>query len=77
MAGEKKPKNKVYFVGQYNNNPKVYINFVSQYIMPDFSLGFELSKMDSEQKSNRKLSEQLSISMLNNKPIYLSAFRVC
>ena len=53
-------------MGQYKNNPKVYINFVSQYIMPDFSLGFELSKSDGEQKSNRKLSEQLSINMLND-----------
>ena len=77
MAGEKKPKNNLYFVGQYNNNPKIYINFVGQYIMPDFSLGSELSEKCRRNKSNRKLSEQLSINMLNNKPIYLYAFRVC
>ena len=46
MAGKKKSKNKVYFVGQYVNNPKDYTNFVSQYIMPDFSLGSNLSKSD-------------------------------
>ena len=46
MAGKKKSKIYIYFVGQYKNNPKVYIKFVSQYIMPDFSLGFELSKID-------------------------------
>ena len=64
MAGKKKSKNKVYFVGQYNNNPKVYINFVGQYNKCIFLLGFELSKMDSEQKSNRKLSAYLSIIFL-------------
>ena len=51
IAGEKKSKNNLYFVGQYVNNPKVYINFVSQYIMPDFSLGPELSNVQSFNKS--------------------------
>lgn len=66
MAGKKKSKIYIYFVGQYVNNPKDNKEFVSQYIMPDFSLGFELSKSDGEQKSNRKLSEQLYINMLND-----------
>ena len=66
MAGEKKSKIYIYFVGQYNNNPKDYINFVGQYIMPDFSLGSELSEKCRGDKINRKLSEKLSISMLND-----------
>lgn len=57
MAGKKKSKNKVYFESQYKNNPKDILNFVGQYIMPDFSLGSNLSKSDGEQKSNRKLPE--------------------
>ena len=44
--------------------------------MPDFYLGPELSEKCRGDKKHRKLSEQLSINMLNNKPIYLSAFRV-
>ena len=51
IAGEKKSKNKVYFVGQYNNNPKVYINFVGQYFNRYFSLGPELSNVQSFNKS--------------------------
>ena len=46
--------------------PKIYINFVSQYIMPDFSLGSELSEKCRGDKINRKLSEQLSINILND-----------
>ena len=57
MAGEKKSKIYINFVGQYVNNPKDYINFVGQYIMPDFSLGFELSEKFSRDKSNRNLPE--------------------
>ena len=57
MAEEKKSKNNLYFVGQYVNNPKDILKFVSQYIMPDFSLGFELSEKCSGDKSNRKLPE--------------------
>ena len=64
MAGKKKSKIYIYFVGQYNNNPKIYKIFVSQYNKCIFLLGFDLSKMDSEQKSNRKLSEQSSIIFL-------------
>ena len=51
MAEEKKSKIYIYFVCQYNNNPKVYINFVSQYNKCIFLLGFELSNVQSFNKS--------------------------
>ena len=47
MAGEKKPKNNLYFLSQYVNNPKDNKEFVSQYNKCIFLLGFDLSKMDS------------------------------
>ena len=58
MAGKKKPKIYIYFVGQYVNNPKIYINFVSQYIMPDFSLGSELSNVQSFNNSLKEWNKQ-------------------
>ncbi len=77
MAGEKKSKIYIYFVGQYKNNPKNILIFVSQYNKCIFLLGFELSEKCRRDKKHRKLSEKLSINMLVNQPIYLSAFRVC
>ena len=64
MAGKKKSKIYIYFVCQYKNNPKDNKEFVNQYNKCIFLLGFDLSKMDSEQKSNRKLSDHLSIIFL-------------
>ena len=58
MAGEKKSKIYIYFVGQYKNNPKNDINFVSQYIMPDFSLGSNLSNVQSFNKSLKEWNKQ-------------------
>ena len=57
MAGKKKSKNNLYFVGQYVNNPKDNKEFVSQYIMLDFSLGSELSEKCRGDKSNKKIPE--------------------
>ena len=61
MAGKKKSKIYIYFVCQYVNNPKDYINFVSQYIMPDFSLGSELSNFQSFNKSIKECNKQTVI----------------
>ena len=58
MAGKKKSKNKVYFVSQYNNNPKIYKIFVSQYNKCIFLLGFELSNFQSFNKSLKEWSNQ-------------------
>lgn len=58
MAGKKKSKIYIYFVGQYKNNPKDILNFVGQYIMPDFSLGSELSNFQSFNKSLKERNNQ-------------------
>lgn len=66
MAGKKKSKIYIYFVCQYVNNPKDYINFVGQYNKCIFLLGFELSEKCRGDKKHRKPSEKLSINMLND-----------
>ena len=58
MAGKKKSKNKVYFVGQYNNNPKDNKEFVGQYNKCIFLLGFELSNVQSFNKSLKEWNNQ-------------------
>ena len=58
MAGEKKSKIYIYFVGQYVNNPKVYTNFVSQYNKCIFLLGFDLSNVQSFKKSLKEWNNQ-------------------
>ena len=58
MAGKKKSKIYIYFVGQYVNNLKVYINFVSQYFNRYFSLGSELSNVQSFNKSLKEWNNQ-------------------
>ena len=58
MAGEKKSKIYIYFVGQYVNNLKDNKEFVSQYIMPDFSLGFEPSNVQAFNKSLKERNNQ-------------------
>ena len=51
---------------QYKNNPKDNKEFVGQYNKCIFLLGFELSEKCRGDKSIGKLSEQLSINMLND-----------
>lgn len=61
MAGKKKSKNKVYFVGQYKNNPKDILNFVGQYNKCIFLLGFELSNFQSFNESLKEWNKQTVI----------------
>ena len=58
MAGKKKSKIYIYFVCQYNNNPKDNKEFVSQYNKCIFLLGFELSNFQSFNKSLKEWDKQ-------------------
>ena len=58
MAGKKKSKIYIYFVGQYNNNPKDILKFVSQYNKRIFLLGFEPSNVQSFNKSSKEWNNQ-------------------
>lgn len=58
MAGEKKSKNNLYFVGQYKNNPKVILKFASQYNKSIYLLGSNLSIVQSFNKSLKERSNQ-------------------
>ena len=64
MAGKKKSKNNLYFLSQYKNNLKIYINFVGQYIMLDFSLGSNLSNVQSFNKSLKERNKQTMLFLL-------------
>ena len=57
MAGKKKSKIYIYFVGQYKNNPKDILNFVGQYNKCIFLLGSDLSEKCRGDKSIRKMPE--------------------